>query len=200
MLGLVATMIPMGPALKSLSDGNLAQVSQSLMVAFSAVIPGLDRRLHHLLDRQCAQALLAEELLEIQELRNRSNARSRRISAESEKWMKSEEGLPLKLLDETEVEDPILSVVNLIDIFLVIIAALLIVVAQNPMMNPFSKQDVTVITDAGKPNMEVLVKNGKKIEKYKSSGKIARERRQGRTAYRMKDGSIVYVPETENKK
>jgi biopolymer transport protein ExbB/TolQ len=41
MLGLVATMIPMGPALKGLSDGNLAQVSNSLTVAFSAVILAL---------------------------------------------------------------------------------------------------------------------------------------------------------------
>ncbi len=41
MLGLVATMIPMGPALKGLSDGNLAQVSDNLVVAFSAVILAL---------------------------------------------------------------------------------------------------------------------------------------------------------------
>ncbi len=41
MLGLVATMIPMGPALKGLSDGNLAQVSDNLAVAFSAVILAL---------------------------------------------------------------------------------------------------------------------------------------------------------------
>lgn len=41
MLGLVATMIPMGPALKGLGDGNLAQVSDSLVVAFSAVILAL---------------------------------------------------------------------------------------------------------------------------------------------------------------
>ena len=41
MLGLVATMIPMGPALKSLSDGNLAQVSENLTIAFSAVILAL---------------------------------------------------------------------------------------------------------------------------------------------------------------
>ena len=41
MLGLVATMIPMGPALKGLSDGNLAQVSNSLTVAFSSVILAL---------------------------------------------------------------------------------------------------------------------------------------------------------------
>ncbi len=41
MLGLVATMIPMGPALKALSDGHLAEVSAQLTVAFSAVILAL---------------------------------------------------------------------------------------------------------------------------------------------------------------
>ncbi|MCR6665290.1 MAG: MotA/TolQ/ExbB proton channel family protein [Methyloversatilis sp.] len=41
MLGLVATMIPMGPALKALADGQLADVSRSLMMAFSAVILAL---------------------------------------------------------------------------------------------------------------------------------------------------------------
>lgn len=41
MLGLVATMIPMGPALKGLSDGNLGQVSDNLAVAFAAVILAL---------------------------------------------------------------------------------------------------------------------------------------------------------------
>ena len=104
--------------------------------------------------------------------------------------------MSLKLLHETETEDPILSVVNLIDIFLVIIAALLITIAQNPMLNPFSKQDVTVITDPGKPTMEMLVKKGEKIEKYKASGEIGQgEGQKAGVAYRMKDGSIVYVPE-----
>lgn len=41
MLGLVATMIPMGPALKGLADGQLQEVSANLMVAFSAVILSL---------------------------------------------------------------------------------------------------------------------------------------------------------------
>lgn len=41
MLGLVATMIPMGPALKALADGQLADVSRNLTVAFSAVILAL---------------------------------------------------------------------------------------------------------------------------------------------------------------
>ncbi len=38
MLGLVATMIPMGPALKALSSGNIQGISDNLIVAFAAVI------------------------------------------------------------------------------------------------------------------------------------------------------------------
>lgn len=41
MLGLVATMVPMGPALKSLADGNVQGISENLVIAFSAVIFGL---------------------------------------------------------------------------------------------------------------------------------------------------------------
>lgn len=102
----------------------------------------------------------------------------------------------MKFLDETEADDPILSVVNLIDVFLVIIVALLITVAKNPLLSPFSQQDVTVITDAGKPTMQVIQKRGEKIEKYKSSGEIGEgDGEKAGVAYRMKDGSMVYVPE-----
>jgi len=38
MLGLIATMIPMGPALRSLADGNIQGISENLMIAFAAVI------------------------------------------------------------------------------------------------------------------------------------------------------------------
>lgn len=104
--------------------------------------------------------------------------------------------MSLKLLHEPDSDDPILSVVNLIDIFLVVIAALLITVAQNPLMNPFSQRDVTVITDPGKPGMEIVVKQGEKIERYKASGAIGSgDGEKAGVAYRMKDGSIVYVPE-----
>ncbi|MGB0129489.1 MAG: DUF2149 domain-containing protein [Rhodocyclaceae bacterium] len=102
----------------------------------------------------------------------------------------------MNFLREPESDDPILSVVNLIDIFLVIIAALLITVAQNPLLDPFAKKEVTVITDAGKPSMEMIVKQGEKIEKYKASGQIGHgEGQKAGTAYRMKDGSMVYVPD-----
>lgn len=105
--------------------------------------------------------------------------------------------MSLKLLHEPETEDPILSVVNLIDIFLVIIAALLITVAQNPLVNQFSRQDVTVITDPGKPNMQIMVKKGEKIERYKANGAIGSgDGEKAGIAYRLKDGSMLYVPES----
>jgi len=101
-----------------------------------------------------------------------------------------------RLLHEPETEDPILSVVNLIDIFLVVIAALLITVAKNPLINPFSKQDVTIISDPGKPSMAMVVKQGEKIEHYKANGAIGSgDGEKAGIAYRMKDGSMVYVPE-----
>ncbi|MDT6962291.1 DUF2149 domain-containing protein [Cupriavidus sp. SZY C1] len=101
----------------------------------------------------------------------------------------------MKFLDESEADDPILSVVNLIDVFLVVIAALLVTVAQNP-LNPFLHQDVTVISNPGKPNMEIVSRQGEKIVRYQASGQAgAGDGIKAGVAYRMKDGSIVYVPE-----
>lgn len=100
-----------------------------------------------------------------------------------------------RLLEESDADDPILSVVNLIDVFLVVIAALLLAVASNP-MNPFSADQVTVIKNPGQPNMEIVVKDGQKLDRYKSSGSIGQgEGAKAGIAYRLKDGSMVYVPE-----
>lgn len=69
MLGLVGTMIPMGPALKSLADGNLAQVSGNLTVAFSVVIIALIAASITYWIANVRRRWLAEELLEIQNAR-----------------------------------------------------------------------------------------------------------------------------------
>ena len=100
-----------------------------------------------------------------------------------------------RLMDEVEDDDPILSVVNLIDVFLVIIAALLLAVANNP-VNPFSSESVTMIRNPGQPDMEVVIKDGQKIERYQASGSIGEgQGSKAGVAYRMQDGSMVYVPE-----
>ena len=101
----------------------------------------------------------------------------------------------MKFLDEDEELNPMLSTVNLLDVFLVIIGALLISIAQNP-LSPFSADSVTIIKNEGKENMEIIVKDGNKIEQYNSSGKIGSgDGTKAGIAYRMDDDSIVYVPE-----
>lgn len=51
-------------------------------------------------------------------------------------------------------------------------------------------------TDPGKPTMEVMIKKGEKIEKYKANGNIGSgDGEKAGVAYRMKDGSMGYVPE-----
>ena len=72
MLGLVATMIPMGPALKSLSDGNLASVSQNLTIAFSAVILALIAASITYWLVNVRRRWLAEEIVEIETLREQT--------------------------------------------------------------------------------------------------------------------------------
>lgn len=105
----------------------------------------------------------------------------------------------MRFLDEDEELNPIVSAVNLVDVFLVIITALLIALAQNP-LNVFTEDDVTVVKNAGKPNMEVIVKKGKEITQYKSNGDIGSgEGSRAGIAYKMADGSFVYVPEADKK-
>jgi hypothetical protein len=101
----------------------------------------------------------------------------------------------LSILEEDD-DDPVLSVVNIVDVFLVVIAILLIAVMENP-VNPFAKESVVVVKNPGKENMELLVKEGKELKKYTSSGKIGEGQGiKAGVAYRMKDGTMVYVPET----
>lgn len=69
MLGLVGTMIPIGPALKSLADGNLAKVSGNLTVAFSIVIIALIAASLTYWIANVRRRWLAEEMLEIQTAR-----------------------------------------------------------------------------------------------------------------------------------
>ena len=100
----------------------------------------------------------------------------------------------MRFLDDDDDLNPITSAVNLVDVFLVIIAALVISIAQNP-LNPYTSENVTVIKNEGQPNMEIIVKEGNEIKQYQSQGETGSGNGQkAGTAYKMKDGSMVYVP------
>lgn len=104
-----------------------------------------------------------------------------------------------RLRDEHEDDDPLLSVINLIDVFLVLIAALLLTVASNP-LNPYQQDTLTIIRNAGKPDMEIILRDGQKTERLRVDGDApgSLQHSQGiraGSAYRLGDGSLIYVPE-----
>lgn len=100
--------------------------------------------------------------------------------------------MKLSLAADDGADDPMLSLVNLIDVFLVMIATLLLCIANNP----FSKDKVTVIRNAGQSNMEIVTMDGKHIQHFRSDGKTGSgQGSKAGTAYRMADGSMVYVPD-----
>lgn len=101
----------------------------------------------------------------------------------------------MRFLEHDEADDPIISMVNLIDLFLVVIGILMVVIVQNP-LNPFSQDTVVVIENPGEADMRMTVKEGQELKRYESSGSIGEG--QGTKAgvtYRLADGRMIYVPE-----
>lgn len=103
----------------------------------------------------------------------------------------------MRFLQDSDGDDPILSVVNLIDVFLVVVAMLMIIIVRNP-LNPFASKDVVVVENPGKADMRIVIKNGQELTRYETSGEIGEGRgtRAGIT-YRLPDGRLIYVPETD---
>jgi len=96
--------------------------------------------------------------------------------------------MTLRILQEDEELDPILSVVNLVDVFLVMIGALMMIIAVNP-LNPFAAEQAA----GAKP---AVIEDGNKIDSYISTSQIGSgEGTRAGIAYRLKDGSFIYVPD-----
>lgn len=70
MLGLIATMIPMGPALQALADGNIQGISENLIIAFAAVIWGLVISSITFWPASVKKRWCADELINIRKLRD----------------------------------------------------------------------------------------------------------------------------------
>ena len=95
---------------------------------------------------------------------------------------------------DAEDDDPVLSTINLIDVFLVVIGMLMIAVIDNP-MNPFAQDTLTIIRNEGRPDMEIITKDGQKLTRFKASGATGQGNgEKAGTAWRLKDGTMVYVP------
>lgn len=101
----------------------------------------------------------------------------------------------MRFLEHDEADDPILSLVNLIDLFLVVIGILLIVIVRNP-LNPFSKENVVVIENPGTAKQRMIVKEGEELRRYEAGDEIGEgEGVKAGVTYKLSDGRLIYVPE-----
>ena len=92
--------------------------------------------------------------------------------------------------------------INLFDVSMALVVALILAAAGGGNLAEItarmSQHDVTIVTNPGQPDMELIVKRGQKIERLRATGEQGwgRGERLG-TAYRLESGEVVYVPDGE---
>lgn len=95
--------------------------------------------------------------------------------------------------------DPLSVIVNLFDVAMVFSVALMVAMVMNMNMSEvFTKEDFTVVKNPGKDNMEIITKEGGKINKYTPSEDKKSSDKKGKKigiAYELENGEIIYVPE-----
>lgn len=104
------------------------------------------------------------------------------------------------LLRKEEDSDPMSVVSNLFDVAMVFAVALMVaLVTRYNMTEMFSQEDFTMVKNPGKENMEIITKEGQKINRYTPSedqdAKIGKKGRKVGIAYELDNGEIIYVPE-----
>lgn len=104
------------------------------------------------------------------------------------------------MLAEAEDDDPMSVVSNLFDVAMVFALALMVaLVSRYNMTEMFSQEDFTMVKNPGKDNMEIITKEGQKINRYTPSDDQSnvdgtKGKRVG-VAYELDNGEIIYVPE-----
>ncbi|MEZ6045250.1 MAG: DUF2149 domain-containing protein [Planctomycetaceae bacterium] len=90
-------------------------------------------------------------------------------------------------------EDPLTSVANLFDVAMVFAVALLLALVTRYQL---TDTDVTLVKNPGEPNMEIIHRDGEKLTHYQlSETSLNGDGERLGTAYRLKSGEVVYVPE-----
>lgn len=107
-----------------------------------------------------------------------------------------------RLLDD-DGGDPLAGVANLFDVAMVFAVALLLALVSYYRVPELlsSEQEVTIVKNPGKPNMEIIQRKGKKLDHYKMSTEtLGGEGTRLGTAWRLENGEVVYMPEPTAKK
>ena len=105
-----------------------------------------------------------------------------------------------RLLNKDEDNDPMSVVSNLFDVAMVFAVALMVaLVSRYNMTEMFSQEDFTMVKNPGKENMEIITKDGQKINRYTpsedQSNKSGNKGKKVGIAYQLENGEIIYVPE-----
>lgn len=103
------------------------------------------------------------------------------------------------IIRRREDSDPMSAVSNLFDVAMVFAVALMVaLVSRYNMTEMFSQEDFTLVKNPGKENMEIISKEGEKINRYSPSEDGGRSQNRGKrvgVAYELENGDIIYVPE-----
>ncbi len=104
------------------------------------------------------------------------------------------------LLRKEEDNDPMSVVSNLFDVAMVFAVVLMVaLVSRYSMTEMFSQEDFTMVKNPGKENMEIITKEGEKINRYTpskdTSSQNGKKGKKVGIAYELENGEIIYVPE-----
>ena len=105
------------------------------------------------------------------------------------------------LLGEDSEQSPLSGVANIFDVAMVFSVALIVmlVVSYNMPQLLDPDADLTVVTNPGQPDMQIIIKEGQTIEVMNMTDRVAGgEGDVLGTAYKLADGKVIYVPEDGN--
>ena len=109
------------------------------------------------------------------------------------------QGRRSRLSHDGEEDDPMSVVSNLFDVAMVFAVALMVaLVTRYNMTEMLSTEDFTMVKNPGKENMEIITKEGEKINRYTPSEDQNQSGKRGKKvgiAYELENGEIIYVPE-----
>ncbi len=97
-------------------------------------------------------------------------------------------------------DDPLAGVANFFDIGVIFALGFMVaLIARLGLPENLAAKDVTIITNPGTEQMEMVVRKGNKVERFRpTKDKLGGQGQRLGVAYRLKSGEMVYVPEEQS--